>query len=127
MVLQNATASNGWLSMEWKTAFNMGWANIIKATKMMSQYFKNISVMAGVEGGEGKYVDLDSPEIPQGSILMIRGDSTHFDTAMQIVLRANTDIVQVTTIAKFPTDYKSLSLTFGQFMDSFELVMYASK
>jgi hypothetical protein len=128
MVLQQINENKSWIQMQWKSAFAMQWPNILFATQTMLGTFQEPEVMVGDPGAGGQRVNpADRPE--EKSMLRIRGYSTFFKGNISIVFHTKTNDVTV-TIPKslaLPSDYQSLAMAIGPFVDSIELRMYAGK
>lgn len=128
MVLQTINENKSWIQMSWKCAFNMQWPNILFATKAMMGTFQNPEVLTGDKGTGGQRVNPnDKPE--EKSMLVLRGYSTHFKGNVSVVFHTKTNNVTI-NIPKslgLPSDYQSLAIAVGPYMDSIELRMYAAK
>lgn len=128
MVLHTIEENKAWIRMNWKCAFAMLWPNILFAAKVMLPTFQNPEVLAGDKGTGGQRVN-PADNCDEKSMLVLRGYSNHFKGNVSITFNTKTKDVAL-LIPKslgLPSDYKSLAIAAGTFMDSIELRMYAGR
>jgi hypothetical protein len=128
MVLQAVNENKTWIKMDWTCAFNMQWPNILFAANAILKTFQNPEVLIGDQGAGSQRVNpADKPE--EKELLVLRGYSTHFNGNISIAFHSRTNRVtfNLPKSVGLPSDYKSLAIAVGPFVDSIELRMFAGK
>lgn len=128
MVLHKIEENKSWVQMSWRCTFPMQWLNILFASKAILKTFDGPEVMAGNRGSGASQIN-PADISDEKEMLRIRGYSAIFKGNISIVFQTNTNDMTI-TIPKslgLPSDYQSLAIAFGEFMDTIELYMYSAR